>query len=63
MIWKQLVCVWLVYGPLMEVEKQEFRDLLKRMMMMVVELDVMLCVVGVAELGEEEIGGRFIDRA
>ena len=65
---KQIMCVMSVYVPQTgrtEAEKEEFRDVLERMMGLV-ELEVMLCIagdfnahVGVVEPGEEESVGRY----
>ena len=65
---KQMMCAMSVYGPQtgrMEAEKEEFRDVLERMMGWV-ELEVMLCTagdfnahVGVVEPVEEESFGRY----
>ena len=62
-----MMCVMSVYGPQtgrMEAEKEEFRDVLERMMDFV-ELEVMLCIAGyfnthfgVVKPGEEERVGR-----
>ena len=63
-----MMCVMSAYGPetgRTEVEKEEFRDSLERMIGLM-ELEVMLCIagdfnahVGVVEPGEEESVSRY----